>query len=241
LLVSPAPAAASMLAGPLSALDPAGPAARSVATLFWVMTFGSMVLFGLVIALFAMVYLRPDWGRGLSPYRWIVAGGLVLPGLVLPPLTVYSLFVGEQTWPTPARDTLRIEAVAQQFFWTFRYPDHGGAETVDVLHLPAGEPVEIELTSRDVIHSFWVPRLAGKRDTVPGHVNLLRLQADRPGSMEGVCAEFCGLGHANMRFLVRVHPPEAFAAALAAEAEAAPPQTPDAPPTPEGLPPEQLR
>jgi cytochrome c oxidase subunit II len=209
--------------------------------MFWVMTIGSLALFALVMALFAMVYLRPSWGRGVSPYRWIVYGGLGLPAIVLPPLTGYSLWVGERIWPTPERDAMRIEAVGQQFFWTFRYPDHGGAETIDILHLPAGEPVEIELTSLDVIHSFWVPRLAGKRDNVPGHVNLLRVQADQPGTMEGVCAEFCGIGHADMRFVVRVHPPEELEAALAAEPHAAPPRTPAGPPTPEGLPPEPLR
>ena len=88
-------------------------------------------------------------------------------------------------------------------------------ETENVLHLPAGIPVDIVVTSRDVIHAFWIPRLAGKIDAVPGHVNLLRIQADEPGRYEGLCYEFCGLGHARMRFVVIVHPAEDFSAALA--------------------------
>lgn len=227
--------------GPLSTLDPAGPSAAIVAEMFWIMTAGSFVLFLLVMGLFALVYLRPGWGSGLSPYRWIVYGGLVLPALVLPTLSIYSLWVGERTWPTPERDAIRIEAIGQMWFWTFRYPDHGGVETIDILHLPAGEPVEILLTSRDVIHSFWVPRIAGKRDNVPGHLNIMRIQADEPGILEGQCAEFCGLGHADMRFEVRVHPPEDFAAALEAEPLGEPARTPDEPPLPEGPPPEPFR
>jgi cytochrome c oxidase subunit 2 len=87
--------------------------------------------------------------------------------------------------------------------------------TRNVLHLPAGTPVDIVVTSKDVIHAFWVPTLAGKVDAVPGRTNRLRIQADRPGQYEGQCNEFCGLGHAVMRFVVFVHRPEDYAAALA--------------------------
>ncbi len=87
--------------------------------------------------------------------------------------------------------------------------------TKNVLHLPAGTPVDIEVTSVDVIHAFWVPRLAGKIDAVPGHVNRLRIQADQPGRYEALCNEFCGVGHAGMRFTVIAHRPEEFSAALA--------------------------
>jgi cytochrome c oxidase subunit II len=81
--------------------------------------------------------------------------------------------------------------------------------------LPAGIPVDIVVTSLDVIHSFWVPRLAGKIDAVPGHVNRLRIQADQPGRYEGLCNQCCGLGHVGMRFVVMVHRTEDFSAALA--------------------------
>ena len=194
--------------GPLSTLDPSGPAGASIATLWWVMLVGAGVLFVLVIR-------RPGWGSSVSPGRWIVLGGLVLPAVVLLPLVAYALVTGERLLPLAGGAPPRIEAVGRQWVWTFRYPDHGGVETENVLHMPAGIPVDIVVTSRDVIHAFWIPRLAGKIDAVPGHVNRLRIQADQPGRYAGQCNEFCGLGHAGMRFDVIVYRPEDFAAALA--------------------------
>ena len=205
--------------GPLSTLQPAGPVASSLAQLGWAMFAGGAVLMALMTGLFALVVLRPQWGARVSARGWIIWGGLVLPALVLPPLVVVSVIAGERLLPTDP--VPRIEAEAAQWRWTFRYPDHGGAETTDLLHLPAGQPVDIVITSRDVIHSFWVPRLAGKMDAVPGRTNVLRLVAAVPGPLEGLCAEFCGLDHAHMRFEVQVHDPAAFDEALA-PSEAAP-------------------
>jgi len=231
--------------GPLSALDPAGPGTASIARLWWVMFWGSAAIFLLTMVLFALVMLRPSWGARVSPLRWIVCGGLGLPALVLPPLAGYSLWTGEALLPTADRDAVRIEAEAAMWSWTFRYPDHGGAETVDILHLPEGEPVEIHLTSRDVIHSFWIPRLTGKRDNIPGQVNVLRLQADgaagEEGAIEGTCAEYCGIGHAAMRFEVRVHPEDKMEAAIAATPRGDPPRMRTELPVPAGLPVEPLR
>jgi len=90
--------------------------------------------------------------------------------------------------------------------------------------MPAGTPVDILVTSQDVIHAFWIPRFAGKIDAVPGHVNRLRIQADRPGRYAGQCNEFCGLHHAGMRFDVIVHRPEEFAAVLAQAAASGEPE-----------------
>jgi cytochrome c oxidase subunit II len=199
--------------GPLSTLQPAGPVARSLAQLGWAMFVGSAVLTALMVGLFALVVLRPNWAARVSGRNWIIWGGLVLPALVLPPLVVVSLIAGGRLLPS---DTVpRIEAEAQQWHWTFRYPDQGGAQTEGILHLPSGQPVDIVLTSRDVIHSFWVPRLAGKMDAVPGRETVLRVVAGAPGPLEGLCAEFCGLDHTTMRFAVQVHDPEGLAAALA--------------------------
>ena len=202
-------------AGPLSTLDPRGPASDSIATLWWVMLAGAGVLFALVLSIFVLVIRRPGWGSGVSPGRWIVYGGLVLPAVVLLPLIAYALVAGERLLPLPGRTPPRIEAEGQQWAWTFRYPDHGGIATKNVLHLPAGTPVDIVVTSKDVVHAFWVPQLAGKIDAIPGRTNKLRIQADKPGSYEGLCNEFCGLEHAGMRFAVIVHRPEDFSAALA--------------------------
>jgi len=181
---------------------------------------GAGALFALVLILFTLVIRRPGWGSGLSPGRWIVLGGLVLPAVILLPLIAYALFAGERLLPLPANPPARVEAEGGQWTWTFRYPDQGGVTTLNVMHVPAGTPVDVVVTSTDVIHAFWVPRLAGKIDALPGHVNRLRIQADQPGRYEGECNEFCGLGHATMRFVVIAHRPEDFAAALAQAAAA---------------------
>lgn len=201
--------------GPLSTLSAAGPAADAIATLWWVMLVGSTVIFAVVLGLFALVTGRPGWGSSVSPARWIVLGGLVLPGLVLTPLVAYALITGEQLLALPGSARQRIEAEGRQWTWTFHYPGEGGVRTVGVLHLPAGIPVDVAVSSLDVIHSFWIPRFAGKIDAVPGHVNVLRIQADEPGRYEGQCSEFCGTGHALMRFAVIVHPAKDFSDALA--------------------------
>ena len=176
---------------------------------------GAVVLFVLVMALYALVMLRPGWGARTSATRWIVLGGLCLPALVLTPLVAYALITGERLLPRHGVQPLRIEAEARQWIWTFRYPGNGGIKTEGVLHLPAGVPVDVVVTSLDVIHAFWIPRLAGKIDAVPGHANLLRIQADMPGRYQGLCNEFCGSGHSGMRFDVTVHPAAEFSAAIA--------------------------
>ena len=211
--------------GPLSTLSAAGPAADAIATLWWVMLVGSAAIFALVLGLFALVILRPGWGSSVSPARWIVLGGLVLPGMVLTPLVAYALITGERLLPLPGIARQRIEAEGRQWSWTFRYPGEGGVQTVNVLHLPAGVSVDIAVSGFDVIHSFWIPRFAGKIDAVPGHVNVLRIQADEPGRYEGQCSEFCGIGHALMRFAVIVHPAKDFSAALAQAAASSPAST----------------
>ncbi|WP_415639363.1 cytochrome c oxidase subunit II, partial [Paracoccus nototheniae] len=110
-----------------------------------------------------------------------------------------------------ARDdgTPLVQAEAQQWGWRFVQPGPDGApvETEGVLYVPAGQPFDVAITAQDVIHSFWVPQLGGKMDAIPGHRNLHRLTADRPGIYEGLCAEFCGLGHSAMRFTVVAYDP----------------------------------
>lgn len=216
-----AAAALAGCAGPLSTLDPSGPAAEAIARLWWLMFAGAGVLFLLVIGLFVLGFLRPGWGTSVSPQRWVLFGGLVLPAVVLLPLLAYALIAGERLLPLSGITPPRIEVDAERWRWTFRYPDHGGVTTVRELHLPAGMPVDVVVTSRDVIHSFWVPRLAGKIDAIPGQTNVLRIQANVPGRYEGLCAEFCGLEHAGMRFDVVVHAADEYSAALARAGAAA--------------------
>ena len=112
--------------GPLSTLSAAGPAADAIATLWWVMLVGSAAIFALVLGLFALVILRPGWGSSVSPARWIVLGGLVLPGMVLTPLVAYALITGERLLPLAGIARQRIVAEGRQWSWTFRYPGEGG-------------------------------------------------------------------------------------------------------------------
>lgn len=105
--------------------------------------------------------------------------------------------------------SMRIEVTAHQWWWEIHYPD-AGVNIKNELHLPAGVPVDIHVRSADVIHSFWVPRLAGKMDAIPGRTNILRIKSDMPGSFRGQCAEFCGTGHAGMVLAVKAYTPENF-------------------------------
>ena len=114
-----------------------------------------------------------------------------------------------------SQSPLQIEAVSHQWWWEFRYPNADGVVTSDVLHIPAGREIVFRVTSVDVIHSFWIPRLGGKIDAIPGHQNTIILKADAPGTYGGVCAEFCGSGHSQMRFRVVAHAEDTYDEQLA--------------------------
>jgi cytochrome c oxidase subunit II len=117
--------------------------------------------------------------------------------------------------PTTAPpEALVVEVVGHQFWWEVRYPDERITLTNE-LHIPVGRPVNLRLTSADVIHSFWVPALGGKIDLLPDRTNTLVLQADEPGEHRSRCAEFCGLQHTNMHLTVVAEPEERFAAWVA--------------------------
>ena len=207
--------------GDLSALDPAGPSAASIARLWWVMLAASALLFLLVMGLLFVAIIFPLFSRRISQRSWILAGGLALPIPILFALTFYAFWQGEyllRGGGTEAEELVRVEALGTRWQWQFRYPDTAENPTTSgVLHIPAGRTVEVAVTSTDVIHSFWIPRLAGKIDAVPGHVTYLRLRADRPGRYGGQCAEYCGTGHAGMNFEVHAHAEEDYAAALGIE------------------------
>ncbi|MEN2747635.1 cytochrome c oxidase subunit II [Sphingomonas sp. T9W2] len=202
--------AAGGCAGPLSVLDPAGPHAASVATLWWVMLAGAVLLAGLVFALLALAMVRRHSKAAVVERRWIIGLGLVMPSAVLLALLGYALFLGGRILPTPAPDTVTIGVEARRYAWAFRHP--GGQVTQGVLHIPAGRPVDLVITATDVIHSFWVPRLAGKMDAIPGHTNRLRIVAARPGTYRGECAEYCGTGHREHGFTVIAHDAAGWAA-----------------------------
>lgn len=143
-------------------------------------------------------------------WKWLVFGGVLWPLISVVVLLAVGVPIGHRVQPLPlAEAPRRIEVIARQWSWEVRYP--GSPQVLhNALRLPAGEPVDIQVRSDDVIHSFWVPRLHGKIDAVPGRVNVIRLHADAPGRHRGQCAEFCGLQHARMVMQVEVMPAPEF-------------------------------
>lgn len=138
---------------------------------------------------------------------WTIGPALVILMISIP--TVRTIFRTQSAKPPP--DALIVEVIGHQWWWEFQYPALR-ITTANELHLPAGRPVRLLLSSGDLIHSFWIPQLGGKRDCIPGHVNEITLIPRVPGGYWGECAEFCGTSHANMRFRAIVEGPAQFAA-----------------------------
>ena len=217
-------------AGSQSVLDPAGPPNRSLNHLFWAMlTVASIVWLSVVIAAFwAALSRRRITREDLEPivvvpeaahqrHTGIVTGLVGATVVILLLFLVYDFTVGRALAERPSR-TLTIEIIGHQWWWEVHYVDPDPSKIVvdaNELHIPAGEPVQVKLSSRDVIHSFWVPNLIGKRDLIPGYTSSLFLNADRPGVYRAQCAEFCGMEHAKMALPVVVHSRDDFAKWLA--------------------------
>ena len=201
---------ASGCSGPLSALDPAGPAADGIATLLIVLLGLAALSFFVIFGLFLLA-LRRRRGRTVRLRLFLVGGGLAFPLVLLGIATVYGVVLGERITGPRETPALTVEATAQQWRWQFTRQTTGGSVSrADILDIPAGRTVAVMVTSTDVIHSFWVPRLAGKIDAIPGTRNRILIRADRPGRYGGVCAEFCGTGHTGMDFTVVAHEAEAW-------------------------------
>lgn len=195
-------------------MDPHGPDAANIATIGWIMFGGAAAIFALVLALMLYaVFARPDRRRRLGGIKLVIAGGVVLPVVSLTALLIYTLTVNRALTAPPGPDALRIQVIGQMWWWEIRYFDAAGNlafETANEIRIPVGRPVSAELTTEDVIHSFWVPKLAGKLDMIPGEVNRLTFQADTPGVVRGQCAEYCGAQHAQMAFYVVAEEPDDF-------------------------------
>lgn len=201
-----------------SALDPQGSNAAETAQLAWVLFYGGGAIFVCVMVLAAYaLFAAPAHRAWLGRKSFVVGAGIVFPVVTLSALLLYTLEVDEIEG---AVAPLRIEIVGHMWWWQVRYPDADGASalvTANEVHIPVGRVVEFSLESADVLHSFWVPNLAGKLDLIPGRVNVLRLKADRAGVFRGQCAEYCGAQHAKMAFHVVAHTEPEFEAWLAAE------------------------
>ena len=222
-----------------SALDPAGPQAERISDLWWLMFWICSIVFVLVIAALLMALVRgrreapstsPDTERRLTRS---VAAATIVTILLLFVLLVSSVSTGRAIATLPgdqSGDPLVLQVTGRQWWWEIIYEDPIPSRrltTANEIHIPVGRPVRIKTRSTDVIHSFWVPNLHGKRDLIPGYESEIWLQADRPGIYRGQCAEFCGLQHANMALLVIAEPAEKFRAWYEAGLQPArPPATP---------------
>jgi cytochrome c oxidase subunit 2 len=186
-----------------------------VTTLSWVlfaMAVGVflIVLIALWVALFGKDRLRARLGG--TKAIWI--GGIAFPIVVLTALLVYGLTLTRNLTAPPGPVAMTVRVTGEMWWWRVAYLDRAGQATMldaNELHIPTGRQVVVQLESNDVIHSFWVPRLSGKLDMIPGRRNSMRIQADKPGVYGGQCAEYCGGPHALMGFVVVAHTPDDFA------------------------------
>lgn len=199
---------------PPSILEPAGPSAERVEWLWWFMfaVAAGVVAFVSALILFGALRRRsradlrpePRWATGL-----LVGGGIVFPVLALGLLWAFTLRDTAELATPPGPPDVRIEVVGKRWWWDVRYPELG-VVTANEIHVPVGKTVQVVLRSADVIHSVWVPELTPKVDMIPGRTNRMWFVADRAGTYRGQCAEFCGVQHAKMAFLVIAEPQSTF-------------------------------
>lgn len=221
---------AASCAGERSSLDPAGVEAERVADLFWIMLAGAVVIWSFVIGLGIYVTRKSPQPRSeRTGLHLIVWGGCVFPTVVVTGLVVWSLDLMPEL--RRAADGPTIAISGERFWWRIAYDveggpgvvrnlPEGGVPSANEIWLPLDRRTEILLSSPDVIHSFWVPALAGKMDAIPGRVTRLVVEPTRAGSYGGACAEFCGDTHAQMLLRAVVVPEDEFRAYV--ESQAAP-------------------
>jgi cytochrome c oxidase subunit 2 len=221
-----------------SMLDGKSAQAGRISHLWWLMFGMAVVVYIGVIAfvLIAMLRRRARTGDGDEPDHlvdvtptertdrsFLLYGGLALPIVVLSVIAVQTVRVSNRLQASGA--SVHIDVDAKDWWWRISYPSDG-VVTANEIHVPVGESVDIALRSDNVIHSLWVPQLNGKTDVVPGQTNHMTFTADTPGTYRGQCAEFCGIQHANMAFIVVVQTQPDYAGWLAANrAPGAAPQT----------------
>lgn len=207
-----------------SALHPAGPDAAIIHNLSWLLIIGaSVILLGMMVLL-ALALRRKKSGAPVRPLRWLIGGGVVLPLVVLTALLAWSTLRSAHLTRPSSQHAVKIAVTAKMWWWEVRYTDPASGRDIvlaNEIRLPAGQSVYLGLTSTDVIHSFWVPALAGKVDMLPGRLHGMTVRADKPGVYRGQCAEYCGEQHARMALHVVVQTPEEFTAWLANQAKPA--------------------
>jgi cytochrome c oxidase subunit 2 len=217
------------LAAGQDVLHPHSPAERRIDVLWWVMLVGAAIGFAVIATLLLLGWARRNraslpFGGGERMATGLVIGmGIGIPIVVLSALFIWSdIFVIRSTAaPNPRSTAMTVKVIGHQWWWELRYPGRN-VVTANELHIPTNTRVDIEGSTDDVIHSFWVPELNRKIDMVPGKRNRILLYADHPGRFRGQCAEFCGLQHANMSLYVFADPPARFRAWLARLQQRAP-------------------
>ena len=223
-----------------SALNPAASESAHILHLFWIFFWVTLVIFALVaiflfIAILRNVRRAPDdpqlailpepaqasESRGAK----VVSALVVITVLILFALLIGDFFTGNAIYATPDPNALAIKITGHQWWWEVQYQDPQPSEvmtTANEIHVPVGKPVKLELQSSDVIHSFWVPNIHGKKDLVPGHPTTTWFTARRTGEFRGQCAEYCGEQHAHMRMVFVAEAPDAFSSWLTAQKKSAP-------------------
>ncbi|WP_308845420.1 cytochrome c oxidase subunit II [Oxalicibacterium faecigallinarum] len=205
-----------------SVLHPAGNDAEVIVEIAWVLFGGGTLIFVGVMIMLAMSlrHGRPH----VRPAVWLIGAGVVFPVTVLSALLLYSIHRSQQLLAPVSHDALVVSVTAKMWWWEVRYRDPVTGRdivTANEIRLPANKPVYLALTSDDVIHSFWVPALAGKVDMLPGRLTRLRVKTGAPGIYRGQCAEYCGEQHAKMALHVVVEEAPAFDAWLSNQAQPA--------------------
>ncbi len=207
---------------PQSTLQPRADFGRAVDHLFTDIFWWAAFVFLVVETLLVVALIRfrhregrptpkPLHGHTVLEIAWTLAPAVILVFVAVPTVRTIFATAGE----APA-DALKVAVIGHQWWWEYKYPDLG-IVTANEMHVPVGKPVQVSITSADVIHSFWAPALGGKRDAIPGHVNRIAFRADTVGDYAGQCAEFCGASHANMRLRVLVDSDAGFQAWVQAE------------------------
>jgi cytochrome c oxidase subunit 2 len=211
-----------------------GLSADRIAQLGWVLTVISIVVTVIVTTLLLIALARRRGStagdvtadsHALAINRWIIIGGVIVPAAVIAASFVYTLQVQGAVAAPPTRPVFTVHVIGHRWWWEIRYDGAAPDErltTANEIHVPVGRPVRVELTTQDVIHSFWVPQLAGKTDVINGQTNVTWLEARTPGTYRGECAEYCGVQHANMALSVVAEDSAAFDAWLAHQEMPAP-------------------
>lgn len=221
-LLAPAALLASACDGNQNLLNPAGPQAGHIKSLGWLLLIVAIVVqLGVTAALIGAIIRQRTPETPASESRAVRNVSIAVAATVITVLIILvASAVTGRSLAAPSPGEMNINVTGNQWWWNFEYTDggpHDRFRTANEIHIPTGRPVRVHVTSNDVIHSFWIPNLHGKIDAIPTRQNTYWFRADKPGMYWGQCAEFCGLQHAHMRFVVVAESEDRFKAWLAAQ------------------------